>query len=76
VTQEEWLTLRRGDIIIEVKTGVERRVLSVSRKKNWNARKIRTSITLKKLVKTYWTPGDTTTYSNYDDRGRWKLKKA
>jgi hypothetical protein len=75
VTPEEWLNLKPGDIIIEVASGTERKVLSVTHNKNKNARKIRTSITLKKLTKRRWTPGSTTTYNNYDDRGRWRLKR-
>lgn len=75
MTPEEWLNLKPGDIIIEVASGTERKVLSVTHNKNKNAQKIRTSITLKKLVKTYWTKSNNTTYNNYDDRGRWILKR-
>jgi len=75
MTKEEWLQLLPGDIIIEVSSGAERRVISVSRYKPKNSRHIRTSITLKKLYKRLWTPSRTTTYNNHDDRGRWILKR-
>jgi hypothetical protein len=75
MTREQWLRLLPGDII-EVASGIERKILSVTHYKAKNTRKIRTLITLKKLVRRGWTPGPTTTYGFHDDRGRWKLKRS
>jgi hypothetical protein len=74
MTRDEWLDLKPGDIIIEVRSGVERRVLSVSHNRQPGHLKIRTSISLKKIAYG-WTKSQNTTYSNNDDRGRWRLKK-
>ena len=74
MTKQEWLQLQPRDIIVEVKSGRERMILSVAHA--ITPRGIRTSITLKKLTKNGWTPKKTTTYSNNDDRGRWRLKRC
>lgn len=75
MTRDEWLSLKPGDVIIEVRSGVERRVLSVTHNKAPNATSIRTSISMKKIGFHGWTKGPNTTYNNHDDRGRWRLKK-
>lgn len=71
MTKDQWLMLKTGDVIIEVKTGVERVVLDVKRVPH--PRGVRTSISLPKLY-SGGTKHAHTTYSNNDDRGRWKLK--
>jgi hypothetical protein len=75
MTKDEWLSLKPGDTVIEVASGTERKILSVSRHQRFNSRHIRTSITLSKIAKSGWTKRPTTTYNNHDDRGRWRLKK-
>ena len=74
MTSAEWLDLKPGDIIIEVRSGTERRVISVSHNRQPGHLKIRTSITLKKIGHG-WTHSPNTVYNNHDDRGRWRLKK-
>jgi hypothetical protein len=73
MTPEEWLALKKGDVIVEVRSGIERKVLSLRRVTRQGF--TRTSITLRKLVRRAWTPGPYATYFNYDDRGRWRLKR-
>lgn len=75
MTRDEWVSLKPGNIIIEVKSGTERRIISVTHTMNSNARWIRTSITMKKIGTQGWTKGPNTTYNNHDDRGRWRLKR-
>lgn len=71
MTKDEWLTLKVGDVIVERKSRVRRRVISLSR---FTKRGItRTGITLLKIAPRAWTPGAFTTYFNTDDRGRWQL---
>jgi hypothetical protein len=73
MTPEEWLALKKGDVIVEVNSGIERKVLSLSRVTRQGS--TRTAISLRKLVRRAWTPGPNATYFNYDDRGRWRLKR-
>ena len=73
MTPEEWLALKKGDVIVEVNSGTEREVLSLRRVTRQGS--TRTAITLRKLVRRAWTPSPNATYFNYDDRGRWRLKR-
>lgn len=75
MTRDEWLSLKPGDVIIETRSGTERMVLSVTHHRQPGHLKIRTSISLKKIGFHGWTKGPNTTYTNHDDRGRWRLKK-
>jgi hypothetical protein len=72
MTKREWLLIKQGDFVIAA-SGVEREVLEVMRWKT-NRGTYRTCITLKKIRKS-WTKSATTLYWNYDDLGKWRLKK-
>lgn len=74
MTKAEWLTIEPGDILINVKSGLERTVLEVKRilKPNQQGR-MRTVVTV-----THTRRPGTMTICNYDDtRGeRFSLRKA
>lgn len=70
MTKQEWLDLKVGDVIVEGKSGVRRRVVHLSRVTKRGV--TRTGITLIKIAPRAWTPGLFATYFNTDDRGRWR----
>lgn len=73
MTLDQWLGLRRGDIVVETRSGVERRVVAVKRYVTAHGH-TRVWMSLKKLKKS-WTKSPLTHYTIYDDQGRWRLKE-
>lgn len=72
MTADEWLRLKRGDVIVETASGVERKIIQV--KRHNTGRTVRTWISLVKLHRS-WTKSKLTHYTQYDDRGRWRIKE-
>lgn len=73
MTRSQWLSIKRGDIIVETRSDIERKIIHVKRHVT-TQKKIRTWISLYKLHKS-WTKSPLTHYTIYDDRGRWRLKE-
>lgn len=73
MTLHQWNSIKPGDVIVETRSGVERRVFAVKRYITVQGL-LRTWISLRKLHKS-WTKSPFTHYTIYDDRGRWRLKR-